>query len=298
MSRTTVGILSPGDMGHAVGRVLRENGAEVLSCLQGRSERTRGLCRAAGIEEADSFDELVERCDLVLSILVPAESEAAARTVAKAMICTGSELTYVDCNAVSPGTAKRVMAIVEEAGGRFVDAGIIGGPPRDRHSGTRFPASGPHASGFASLTEYGLKVNVVGNEVGQASGLKMCYAASTKGPSALMVELLTAAHRMGLYDALVEHLGEARLQQAERSVGGVPSKAHRWVGEMEEIAKTFAEVGLTPKTYTGAAEIFTMVAESPLGDERPETRDESRPLEETIRVLAESITDTVKAGSM
>jgi len=285
----TVGIMSPGDMGHAVGRVLRENGATVVAALAGRSDGTRDLCNAAGIEDVGNVDVLVERCEVVLSILVPAEAEAAAAVVGDAIGRTRADVTYVDCNAISPGTSKRIAATIEAAGGRFVDAGIIGGPPRDRDSGTRFPASGPNATRFEALTDYGLKVRVIGDDVGQASGLKMCYAALTKGTSALLIQLLTGARRLGLYDALVEELENSqsqRLRQAERSVPGVPAKAHRWVGEMEEIAKTFAEAGLTPKTYEGAAEIFAMVAASSLGVERPETRDSGRTLEETIRVFA------------
>lgn len=295
----TIGIQSPGDMGHAVGRVLQQNGAEVVAALDGRSERTRGLCEAAGIRDIDNVDALVSRCDLILSILVPAQAEAAAETVAAALKRTGTDMTYVDCNAISPGTVKRIDDVITSAGSRFVDAGIIGGPPRDKDAGTRFPASGPDAARFAELVNYGLKVRVVGEAVGQASRLKMCYAALTKGTSALLIQLLTAAHRMGLYEALVEEFENSqgeRLKQAERSVPGVPAKAHRWVGEMEEIAKTFAEAGLTPKTYEGAASIFAMVAASSLGSERPETRDPDRTLEETIRVFAESEANTGKAG--
>ena len=67
--------------------------------------------------------------------------------------------------------------VAEATGSRAVDAGIIGGPPRSANSGTRFYTSGTHAAEFMRLNDYGLDVREAGAEIGQASGLKMCYAA-------------------------------------------------------------------------------------------------------------------------
>ena len=65
-------------------------------------------------------------------------------------------------------------------------------------------------------------------------------------------------------------------------------KAHRWVGEMEEIARTFEDCGLTPKTYLGAAEIYDFVAQTALGKISPEQwRDAGRSFEEVVAELAE-----------
>jgi len=194
----------------------------------------------------------------------------------------------VDCNAVAPATARRVGARIEAAGGRMVDVGIIGGPPR-RAGMTRFYASGAHAGEFAKLREFGLEVRLIGDQVGQASGFKMTYAALTKGTAALATELLIAAQRMGLYDALV---AEFQMSQGPRYAGmegmipGMPSKARRWVGEMEEIARTFADLGMTPSIYEGAADMYRLVSETELADETPENRDAGRTLARTIEMLA------------
>ncbi|MEE2993078.1 MAG: 6-phosphogluconate dehydrogenase, partial [Gemmatimonadota bacterium] len=67
----TVGILSTGDMGHSVGRVLREGGFDVVTCLTGRSERTRQLAVEAEIRDIPEMDNLVREVDLILAILVP-----------------------------------------------------------------------------------------------------------------------------------------------------------------------------------------------------------------------------------
>jgi len=290
MALQSVGLLSPGDMGHVVGRVLVDHGMPVLTCLEGRSERTRGLAQKAGIEAVPTYWQLVRDTDLILSILVPAEAERAAKTVSQALRDTGERVVYVDCNAVAPATVRSIGETIREAGSRFVDAGIIGPPPRQKGT-TKFYASGTDAGEFESLRAYGLDVRVIGTEIGQGSGIKMTYAALTKGMAALSTELLVAARRMGLYEALVEEFQvsqAARYALMERELLVLPYKARRFVGEMEEIAKTFGNLGLTPKIYQGAADIYRFIGETPLAEETAETVDKSRTMAQMIEILEES----------
>ena len=289
MSLSTVALLSPGDMGHAVGAVLVANGLEVITCLEGRSERTKSLAAKAGMAAVGTYAELVQRAQMIISIMVPVEVEKAAAQVADALRETGAEIVYVDCNAVAPETAKRVAATIEAAGSRAVDAGIIGGPPGKDASGTRFYCAGAHVAEFVRLNDYGLDVRAMGTEIGQASGLKMCYAALTKGTMALAFELMVAAERMGLLGALVaewELSQAARYAGLQQSLPSVPTKARRWVGEMEEIAQTFADAGLTPQIFAGAAEMYRWVGASALADETPENYDRDRTLRQVIEILA------------
>jgi 3-hydroxyisobutyrate dehydrogenase-like beta-hydroxyacid dehydrogenase len=198
------------------------------------------------------------------------------------------KVVYVDCNAVSPATARSVGKIIEKAGSRFVDAGIIGPPPKQNGT-TRFYASGADAEHFAELKGYGLDVRVIGSEIGQASGLKMVYAALTKGLTALSTELLVAARQMGLYRDLLEEFRMSQAQEygrMEKALPSMPPKARRWVGEMEEIAKTFQDLSLTPRIYQGAADVYRFIGQTPLADETPETRDKKRTLEEMVEILA------------
>lgn len=291
----TVGLMSPGDMGHAIGRALRHNGLRVITCLQGRSARTAGLAAAAGIVDAGDDETLVREADAILAVLVPSEARALATRLAAAMRATGATPLYVDCNAIAPQTVREIAAAVSAAGARFVDAGIIGGPPRPNERGPRFYASGEHAEAFADLGRFGLDVRVIGAEIGQASGLKMCYAALTKGTTALATELLVAAELMGLGEALRAELRSsqpATLASFERGVPGMPPKAYRWVGEMEEIAATFGALGLTPLIHEGAAAMYHLVAESPLGTETPEARSRGQTLDEVVSVLAQGLRES------
>ena len=292
MAITTVGLLSPGDMGQAIGGVLKANGLRVLTCLAGRSERTRALAREADIEDTADLEELVTRSDIVLCVLVPARAACVAEEVAAAVRATGAGILYVDCNAISPRTVRGIGETMLAAGARFADVGIIGNPPRK--PGTRFYASGPGANELAALSGFGLDVRVIGDEIGQASGLKMCYGALTKGLQALGTELLVAARLMGLEETLrAEQQASIPdvLAWLERSLPPMPPKAYRWVGEMEEIASTFADLGLTPNILAGAADMYRFVAETPIGKESPEARDQSRGMDGIVAALADALAE-------
>jgi len=277
-----VGLLSPGEMGSAVAVTLREQGVTVLTCLEGRSARSRDLAERDRLEVAPTLADLVLASDVILSIVPPASALDVARAVTAAIRATGARPLYVDCNAVSPSTVRAVAATV---GGEVVDIGIIGSPPRGQGT-TRFYASGPQAS---HLELPGLDVRPIGEEVGTASALKMCYAALTKGFTALATELLVAARLLGVNDELAKELADSQAQHhatMARQIPRMPSVAHRWIGEMEEIAKTFAELGLTPRILEGAADLYRFAASTPVGAERPETRDMRRGLDETVDALA------------
>lgn len=285
-----VAILSPGEMGHAIGRVLVHHDLRVITSLAGRSQRTRGLARAAGIEDVDSLDRVVAEADLVLSVMPSAAAPDVAQAVADRLTARSRPLTFVECNALAPQTAHAIGEVVTRAGGHVVDVGIVGGPPTLSQS-PHFYASGPFVDEFRILAEHGLDVRSIGGEVGQASGLKMCYAALTKGLSALGTELLLVAASLDLLDPLLTELQASQptaLAWLERSVPGMPPKARRWVSEMQEIAATFEHVGLSPGYHRAAAALYQWVGETRLGHENPESRDRDRTLRAVVDALAAS----------
>ncbi len=121
----------------------------------------------------------------------------------------------------------------------------------------------------------------------------MCYAALTKGSSALFIELLTAARALGVSEALAREFQNSQAAMVARMgrLPGVPMKSQRWVGEMEEIAKTFESVGLTPQILTGAADMYRFVGGTHLADRTPEDAEPLPSLEEMIAVLAEHLAE-------
>ena len=289
MTIRAVAILSPGDMGHAVGQRLREHELDVITCLVGRSDRTRALAEKAGIRDVANLEELVTQADLIMSMTVSAAVPRLCQEVADALRATGADTLFAECNAISPQLTRELEPVLTAAGGRFVDVSIIGGPPRPGYS-PHFYTSGPHAAAFAEVGQFGLEVRPLAGETGQASGIKMCYAAMTKGSSALYAQLLTAAERMGLTEPLLAEFAEGQsavLQRMERGLPTVPPRSRRWVSEMEEIRDTFAHLGLTPHLFQGVADMYRFIGSTPLGDEFPESRDQERTFTDTIKQLAE-----------
>jgi 3-hydroxyisobutyrate dehydrogenase-like beta-hydroxyacid dehydrogenase len=283
-----IAILMPGDMGHGVGRALREHGHDVITSLAGRSERTRGLAEAAGMRDAGTLEDVVREADMVLSILPPAAAIAQAEAVAAAMGATAARPVYVDCNAVSPMPALQVGEIIGAAGAQFIDCGIIGLAP-GKGAPTRFHVSGADTGRMEALDGKGIRVFPMGPEPGRASALKMVYAGLTKGTWTLHTALLMAAWQLGVYDETVaeyENSQKAALDAMRARLPRLPADAARWVGEMEEIAATLASAGVTPGFHEGAAEVFALLARTPFAEETRETWDESRTLEEAVEVFA------------
>ncbi len=288
MPISTVAILSPGDMGHAVGQRLKEHELDVITCLAGRSERTRALAEKAGIQDVATMEELVEQADLIMSMTVSAAVPSLCRQVADVIRATGADTLFAECNAISPQLTREMEPIITNAGGRFVDVSIIGGPPRPGYC-PHFYVSGSQAPNFAEVGRFGLDVRLLDGEVGQASGIKMCYAAMTKGSWALYSQLLIAAELMGLTEPLLAEFQSGQssvLERMTRTIPTVPPRARRWVSEMEEIRDTFDHLGLTPLIFQGVSDIYRFMGDTPLGEEFPESRDRERTFTDTIRQLA------------
>jgi len=243
-----VGLIHPGEMGAAVGAVLRQRGIDVLWASSGRSDATAARATTAGLEDVGSVDELAQRADVILSVCPP---HAAADVAAAVAPFDG---LYVDANAVAPASVREIA----RGFGRFVDGGIVGPPPGE--SPTNLYLSGHEAQRIAGLFE-GTRVDarVVSGEVGAASAVKATYAAWTKGSAALLLAIREVARAEGVDETLYAEWRESipnleeRLAGAERSAR---AKGWRWVGEMEEIADAFAAAGAPDGFHRAAAEVY------------------------------------------
>jgi 3-hydroxyisobutyrate dehydrogenase-like beta-hydroxyacid dehydrogenase len=285
----TVGIMTPGDMGQALALQIKARGLTVFTALERRSERSRALAREAGLTDLGALARLVTECDVVLSVMNPGAALDFAREAAAALRDSGRHTLIVDCNAIAPDTAHDIAGLIDSAGGRFLDAGIIGPPPRGETK-TSLYVSGPGAADLAALAGPQLAVRMVSERIGDASALKMCFGALNKGTQALWLEVLIAAQRLGVADLLEQQLQQSRAELhdwALRQFPAMPPKAYRWAPEMVEISKTLAAAGITPKVFQGAAEIYRFVAGTALGQETPENRDKARTGRDVVRLLAE-----------
>jgi L-threonate 2-dehydrogenase len=256
-----VAVIAPGMMGAAVGKRLTDHGLKVLTSLKGRSAETSARAKSAGMLAAS--DEEIVAADFILSILPPGDAVALAQRFAPALSASNSKPVYVDCNAVSPRTAERIAAVIAPTGSPFVDAGIIGAPPKGNDAGPRFYASGPAAPRFAALKDYGLDVRVLDGPMNAASAMKMSYAGITKGTQALGAAMMLAATRGGTADALFAELQASQPQMLawlKRGLALMPPKAYRWIAEMHEIADFVGEDPSAHELYLGAAHFYEQIA--------------------------------------
>jgi hypothetical protein len=251
-----VGLLHPGEMGAAIGAALVGIGHEVRWASAGRSQETADRAAAAGLGDAGTVTELAATSQLLVAVCPPHGALDLAAGIG------AFEGLYLDANAVSPETARRVCRTIVDQGGRYVDGGIIGPPPR-RAGTTRLYLSGPDAietsEAFATPL---LETHVVSEWPGAASALKLTYAAWTKGTAALLLAIRAAAVAEDVETWLLDEWRTSQPELAERSAGAARAaigKGWRWDGEMEQIAAMFAADGLPSGFHTAAAEIFKKV---------------------------------------
>lgn len=245
-------LLHPGAMGASVGAALQGRGHEVAWVTQDRSDATKSRAAKAGLAACTTLAEAVTGAGGVISVCPPDQAE----TVAIDVHAAGFAGAYVDANAVAPSTARRVAAI---AGDKYVDGGIVG-PPAWRAGTTRLYLSGAGAPEVASWFDESLvDARVVGEGLAAASALKMCYAAYTKGTSALLLAIRALADAENVTAGLLDEWALSQPGLDTRSDGaarGTGPKAWRFEGEMREIATTFREASLPGEFHDAAAEVY------------------------------------------
>ena len=250
-----IGVLHPGEMGSSIGDCLIQSGHEVFWASSERSQSSRD--RAATWQEKSKLSELVEEVDAILSVCPPSE----ARALANEVLDLRFRGIYVDANAIAPQTASEIL---NDFGSNYVDGGLIGPPAREKGS-TRLYLSGKFAREVGSWFDTSLlEAKVIATEMGvQASSLKMAYAGYTKGSSALLILINAFAELAGVRESLLkewEMSQPALIKRSEHAAKGTAAKAWRFVGEMEEIAKTMKSSDLPEGFHNGSAELYSLMA--------------------------------------
>jgi len=256
---STIGVLHPGEMGISVAASAINSGHQVYWTSQGRSDKTRLRAEKHNLMKIETLPELCQTTEIIFSVCPP----HAAEGIAASVIETGFQGFYLDANAISPQRSLRISEMMEENGIHFIDGGIIGGPAWSPNE-TWLYLSGKNADKIANcFTKGPLETKVMGDKIGKASALKMCYAAYSKGTTALLSAILAAAESFSVRDELYQQwdtddssFSEKVIQRATR----VTAKAWRFEGEMHEIASTFRDAGLPAGFHEAAAEIYHRMA--------------------------------------
>lgn len=273
----TIGILSIGQMGLGIAKLLVAHNYSVITNAANRSEGTQERARVAQLGLVTTDAELVSKCDYILSIVPPRDAVGTAARIIDALNSTplprssSSPLYYLDLNAISPSTALSISTAFSRSPQKvtFIDGGIIGGPPAPNADSklpwTRpgVPLSGPQPLHEAPLSGAHLASTLnskyVGPKIGSASGLKCCFAALSKGMTALAIQSFSTAASLDVLPYLQSYLemyNPRAKEVAERGIVGCPQKAYRWVEEMNQIGQCFEEDG----GWAQQAQVFRQIA--------------------------------------
>ena len=255
-----VGILHPGEMGVSVAASAKNSGHTVFWVSEGRSSQTHKRAQDHFLADANSLEELCRTCSIIISVCPPHAAEQVARQV----LANSFNGVYADLNAISHQRAIRIGEAMEKCGMAFVDGGIIGGPAWEAGA-TWLYLSGSQAQRVANCFSAGpLQTEIIGERIGRASALKMCYAAYTKGTTALLCAVLGAAEGLDVREDLERQWSRddpGFAEKAGQRARGVTAKAWRFAGEMEEIAATFAETGMPGGFHEAAADVYRRLAD-------------------------------------
>ncbi len=256
-----IGLLHAGEMGAAVAAVLRSRGIEVLGCAEGRSDATVARCVAAGITLCPSVRQLVAESDWVLSLVPPDAAESLC-----AQFCeleSPDHSIFVDFNSISPERAARLGNAVEARRRRFVDGSINGLAKNLCTTATMF-LSGRDAKQVGSLFSRDVRVQLLGENPGSASAMKMLLGGVSKGICALLVELLRVADQLAMREAFLAALSRIYPEVAALGERMLPSYAHhadRRMVETGELQDTAIATGIVGPSIAAIANTHRELAE-------------------------------------
>jgi 3-hydroxyisobutyrate dehydrogenase-like beta-hydroxyacid dehydrogenase len=254
-----IGFLHPGQMGISLAASAQNSGCTAYWVSEGRSRATRQRAEKFSLVDALSLQEMCQTCSLIVSICPP---EAAEEVAAQVAACSFTGV-YLDANAIAPQKAIRIGHTLVAAGALFVDGSVIGGPAWEPGKSWLY-LSGQEAPRAAACFDAGpLATRVIGDAIGKASALKMCYAAHSKGTAALLLAILATAVELDVLAELEDQWqrdGSNLAGRARDNAQNMAAKAWRFSAEMEEIAATFAGAGLPAEFHRAAATIYARLA--------------------------------------
>ncbi|MEN2793047.1 DUF1932 domain-containing protein [Sphingomonas oligophenolica] len=257
----TIAVIAMGEMGSGVAKRLVEQGARVVTSLDGRSGASAERAHEAGVEMVNDA-ELVQQAEIILSIVPPAAAVATATRFAALIAPLERPPVYVDCNAIAPQTLKEIAGAFVPHKLPILDGSIIGIPPRPGYS-PKLYLSGDGAGTAETLKGLGLDARLVSSDLGDASALKMAFAGITKGFQALGAAMAIGAARGGAATLFLTEVRETLPSLYDFLAKMLPSmyaKAYRWDDEMLEISRFLEPEEGAAEMLSGAGALFRSIA--------------------------------------
>jgi 3-hydroxyisobutyrate dehydrogenase-like beta-hydroxyacid dehydrogenase len=265
--RWRVGLVGYGEVGRILAEDLRAQGVAAATYDIKLGTLAEGpLCDHAashGVTLAASHRELAGTADLIVSAVTADQAVAVAQSCAPAI---GPSAWFVDVNSASPGAKQRAAALIDSAGGRYVEAAVMTSIPPYRIKVPMLLGGRDAADLAPKLNALGFDAKVASAELGVASATKMCRSVMIKGLEAMVIESFTAARHYGVEDAVIASLYETFPgidweKQASYFFQRVIEHGRRRSEEVREVAQTVREAGLAPWSASGTAERQAWVAD-------------------------------------
>ncbi len=262
-----VGLVGYGEVGRILAEDLRAQGVTVATYdLKLGGTHAEPLQRHAGLHGvtlAASHVDLAAQADMIVSAVTASQAEPVAAAVAPA-IRPGA--WFLDFNSASPGAKQRAAAMVDGAGGRYVEGAVMTSIPPYRIRVPLLLGGAAAAELSPLLATLGFAPQVASDQFGVASATKMCRSVMIKGLEAMVIESFTAARHYGVEDALIASLAETFPaidweKQGAYFFQRVIEHGRRRSEEVREVAETVREAGLTPWSAAGTAERQAFVAD-------------------------------------
>jgi 3-hydroxyisobutyrate dehydrogenase-like beta-hydroxyacid dehydrogenase len=270
-NRWHVGLIGYGEVGRILAEDLRKDGVRVsaydIKLSDDRAGPLRAHAAGIGVTLTASHAELAAQADFIVSAVT------ASQDIAVAQACVGAVKPgawFLDFNSASPGAKQRAAALIDGAGGRYVEGAVMTSVPPYR---IKVPLllGGAGAAELAPLiNELGFAARPASDRLGVASATKMCRSIMIKGMEAMVIEAFTTARAYGVEDAVLASLKETFPSIDWEKQGAyffqrVIEHGRRRAEEVREVAETVRDVGLTPWSAEGTAERQAWIAD--LADE-------------------------------
>ena len=254
-----VALIGFGEVGQTLAADLIKAGVEVSAydiLFDSLDSAPSRAVRSVAVRKGKSASDAVANAEFIVSAVTAASDVDAARSVTS---CVAPGAVYIDLNSVSPATKTICARLIDDAGGRYVEAAVMT-PINPRGIASPMLLGGVHAAAFLErAAPLGFNAKVFSATLGQAAAVKMCRSVIIKGVEALLTESMLAARRYGVEKPVLDSLSDllpagdwekiARYFISRSLEHGV-----RRAEEMREAAKTVAEAGVAPLMASATAE--------------------------------------------
>lgn len=272
-----IGFIGYGEAARAIAEGLQENGLAREDVYGWSRSMAQADPSTINVTAATSKKEIFDLCEVVICITPASACVAVAEECKEYMT---PEHVYVDASSSSPRLMQDVWRIIKDTGVQFVDGALLDTVPKYRHKTPTVLAGNGARAAFESLTPYGWNMEVVGDQPGSASAVKMLRSVYTKGLLGVCFEMLEAATHYGIEDYIMSSLAQTMDDKDfvsgmnGRTCGGV-LHADRRSAELLMAADMLAQDGLSNGVCRASAEklreIGALDLKEKLGDYCPRT---------------------------